>query len=76
MLADALGQGEAIHLRHVSIQQHQRERFAALMGRLQSLQRRGGVLDGDWPHLPLRQRFGEDEAIGGVIVHHQHGQPA
>ena len=68
-----LGQGEAVHVRHVSIKQHQRERLArrAAPARLASASR---PPDASRPHTPTTEHFLQDAAVGRVVVHHQYGQ--
>ena len=65
------GQGNAIHLRHVHIQDGQVERVAAL-DPLQGFFGRFAVAR---LHAPIVQLQGQDAAVGGIVVHDQDAFP-
>ena len=51
------------------------ERLAALVRLIQRLQCRGAPVDDGGPHAPAAEHLLEDAAVGGVVVHDEHGQP-
>ena len=74
VLADPLGEGEAVHLGHHGIQKHQGERRSRLARLLEGGQRLAAPLDDGRPHPPVGEHFLEDPPVGGVVVHDQDGQ--
>ena len=71
---DVVGQSEAVHLRHLRIEQHERIRLSLSDCVLEFLQGLPSALDGHRLHVPAGQHLAEDEAIGGIVVHDQDGQ--
>ena len=75
VLPDPLGEGEAVHLRHHAIEQHQRERRAGRRAPARSAasaSRPPSTTVGFMPQLV--EHLLEDAPVGGVVVHDQDGQ--
>ena len=68
---DGLGQRVPVHPGHRHVQQGQVERGAAL----EQLDGLGSGRDLHGRHRPRPQLLGEDQPVGGVVVHHQHPEP-
>ena len=68
------GDGKAIHLRHVRIEQHEREGLALRSGLLELGECLPSTRDHSGPHLPATQHLLENAPIRGIIVDHQHRQ--
>ncbi len=69
-----LGQGEAIHLRHLGVQQHEREVRALGGGPVQLAQRRRPAFHRQRLHPPVGQHLLKDKPVCGVVINNKHRQ--
>ena len=65
---------EAVHRGHPAIEQHELIRRAASFGVLPFAQRAFAAVGFDHRGAAARENLSEDQAVGGVVVHHQHPQ--
>ena len=68
-------QGVAVHFRHLHVEEGEAERATTGAGVAQEIQRRGAAGRLAHLHPPAGQVVADHLAVGGVVVHHQHGQP-
>ena len=60
---------QAIHLRHLHIQQQYIERFTVIRRLMQSLERNGGRCRFDDIHAPVLQLESQYLPVGGIVIH-------
>ena len=74
--ADGARQHQAVHARHVHIQDRHRKRSAVQRRLAQVLQGARAVGDGRHQQTARRELLAQDGAVGGVVVDRQHAQAA
>ena len=71
-----LGHVEAVHVRHVGVEQHQAETARPCGGPFAAAARAAAPLSTTMGRIrQLQEHLVEDAAVGGVVVHDQHRQP-
>ena len=70
------GNGKAIHLGHVRVEQHERERLALFPGLCESGECLRPAVDHGGPHLPATEHILENASVGGIVIDHEHREIA
>jgi uncharacterized protein HemY len=74
-ILDLLRNLEAVHVRHLKIQQNQRKCVAIRLGALHAVQRGLPAVHQRGAHPPQQENLLEYAAIAGIVVDHEHPQP-
>ena len=69
ILLHVRGDGKAIHLGHVRVEQHERERLALRPGLCEPGECLPPAVDHGGPHLPATEHLLENASVGGIIRH-------
>ena len=72
LIAELLGGREAVHARHVHVEQDEIERAAAALGIEHGVERGEAALDERRHHLPLLERLLKDSTVRDVVVGDEH----